>query len=60
METYTVEYESLYTKNFKCSLDDLINKLADKTYKENSAVSIYDSNHKRLGNIISGFWYPAK
>lgn len=59
MENYIVEYMNGHIKQFKLSLDDLIDKMLNKTYKETSVAIIYDYNHNQLGTANCGFWYPA-
>ncbi len=59
MEKYIVEYMNGRTKQFELPLDDLIDKMLNKTGKEVSVVYIYDANHNKLGAANCGFWYPA-
>ena len=47
------------TKQFELPLDDLIDKMLNKTGKETSVVYIYDIKYKKLGTANCGFWYPA-
>ena len=59
MEKYIVEYMNGRTKQFELPLDDLIDKMLNKTGKETSVVYIYDIKYKKLGTANCGFWYPA-
>lgn len=59
MEKYVVAYMNGRTEQFQLPLDDLIDKMLNKTYKEVSVVYIYDVNYNKLGAVNCGFWYPA-
>ena len=59
MEKYIVEDGDRYTRQFKLPLEDLIEKMIDKTWKEATRVVIYDAQHNKLGAVNCGFWYPA-